>query len=195
MLSAIVLAAGLSKRMNGMNKLLLPYKNKTVIATVVQNILDGGIEEVIVVTGHEEDKIKHALKDFPVHFTYNHDYTKGITTSIQQGIMHATGDGYMICLSDMVLITPKEYATLKDAFTKHLELNKKCICMPVYKNEKGNPVIFSSFYKEAILKHEDMEGCKNIVLQNKENIDRVDIDTDHILTDMDSQDDYKKLNK
>src|SRR6266542_1303546 len=160
MLSAIVLAAGLSKRMNGMNKLLLPYKNKTVIATVVQNILDGGIEEVIVVTGHEEDKIKHALKDFPVHFTYNHDYAKG-----------------------------------KDAFTKHHELNKKCICMPVYKNEKGNPVIFSSFYKEAILKHEDMEGCKNIVLQNKENIDRVDIDTDHILTDMDSQDDYKKLNK
>ena len=55
MLSAIVLAAGLSKRMGSANKLLLMYKNKTVIETVVENILAAGIKEVIVVTGHQSE--------------------------------------------------------------------------------------------------------------------------------------------
>ena len=57
MLSSIVVAAGSSKRMGMINKLLLPFKGKTVLETVVENILRAGLEEVIVVTGYDEKKI------------------------------------------------------------------------------------------------------------------------------------------
>lgn len=194
MVTAIVLAAGLSKRMGTANKLLLPYKNKTVLATVVANILASGMEEVIIVTGHEAKQIEQSLKDLPVRFIYNPEYEKGMTTSIQQGVSFASGNGYMICLSDMVLIEPAEYALLKNTFEQQLKNDKKCICMPRYKNEKGNPVILSSFYKEPILKHQEMEGCKQIVQLNKTHIHWVKTERPHVLQDMDYPEDYKKLN-
>ncbi len=193
MVSAIVLAGGLSKRMGTANKLLLPYKNKTVIATVIENIIAAGIEEIMVVTGYEAEKIQDALKGFTVQFIYNPEYEKGMTTSIQQGVFAAKGDGYMICLSDMVLIEPDEYTLLKKVFEAQLQLDEKCICIPRYKNEKGNPVIFSSFYKEAILQHKDMEGCKEIVQLNKAHIHWIEMDTQHVLQDMDYPEDYRIL--
>ncbi len=193
MVSAIVLAAGLSKRMGRANKLLLPYKNQTVLATVVANILASDMEEVVIVTGHETKQIEQTLKDLPVRFVYNPDFEKGITTSIQHGVSAANGNGYMICLSDMVLIEPAEYTLLKNAFELQLKMDEKCICTPRYKNEKGNPVIFSSFYKEAILEYKDMEGCKEIVQLNKAHIHWVEMETSHVLQDIDFPEDYKKL--
>jgi CTP:molybdopterin cytidylyltransferase MocA len=67
--------------------------------------------------------------------------------------------------------------------------------VPRYKNEKGNPVIFSPYYKDAILEHKEMEGCKTILQSNKENIFWVDMPTNHVLQDMDYYEDYEKLIK
>ena len=193
MVSAIVLAAGLSERMGKDNKLLLPFNGKTVIATVVENILNAGLEEIIVVTGHEEEKLRMALEDMTVLFAPNPRYQTGMTSSIQEGIRKAQGKGYMICLSDMVLITADEYALLKNSFEKQLYIDDKCICLPVYKDVKGNPVIFSSWYKPAILKHEAKEGCKEIVNSNKKNNFLVAMSTPHILKDIDYPEDYEVL--
>ncbi|HRH61615.1 MAG TPA: NTP transferase domain-containing protein, partial [Chitinophagaceae bacterium] len=118
-----------------------------------------------------------------------------MTTSIQAGVQAATGNGYIICLGDMVTITADEYALLKKEFEKYFLQNEEAICIPFFKNEKGNPVIFSSHYKLAILQHIDMEGCKAIVQTNKENIYKVQMQTPHVLQDMDYLHDYKMLSK
>ncbi len=193
MLSAVVLAAGSSSRMGTDNKLLLPYKNKPVIAAVVETIINAGIKDVIVVTGYEADHIKDALKNFEVQFTHNQHYADGMTSSIKQGIMAAKGNGYMICLSDMVMITAADYKLLSDAFQKRISLNLQCIIMPWYKNKHGNPVIFSSFYKEMILQNLQPEGCKNIIQSNLQHLYMIEMATPHVLQDFDYPDDYKKL--
>lgn len=195
MVSVIVLAAGLSKRMGVANKLLLPYHNKTIIEITVENIIASGIQEIVVVTGHEHEKVEQAIQHMPVKLIFNPDYEKGMTTSIQAGIRHATGNGCMICLADMYSITSSEYSFLANEFGKVFLQNSKCICVPRFNNEKGNPVIFSSAYKDAILQHTDMEGCKSIVQANKENIYWIEMKTDHILQDLDYPEDYKKLSK
>ncbi|CAN5731646.1 hypothetical protein BH10BAC3_BH10BAC3_05890 [soil metagenome] len=193
MLTAIVLAAGMSKRMGGANKLLLPYHQSTVIRTVVENILDAGIGEVIVVVGYEAAAVKNALKNLPVIFIDNPGYETGMTGSIQQGVQQATGNGYLICLADMVLISPAEYAMMNNHFEQQILLDEKRICLPLYNNQKGNPVIFSSFYKTAILNTKEPEGCKQIVQASKENIAWVQMPTDHVLTDMDDYETYQRL--
>jgi len=193
MLSAIVLAAGLSSRMGIDNKLLLPYKARPVIVSVVETIIAAGIGEVIVVTGHQSDLVRRVLKDFDVRFTCNQRYAEGLTSSIQQGVSLATGNGYMICLSDMVLLTAAEYMLLAAAFEKRNSFDAECICVPRYKNKKGNPVIFSSSYKEAILANTLPEGCKNIVQLNKEHLLLIEMDTPHVLSDFDYPEDYKKF--
>lgn len=193
MVSAIVLAAGLSKRMGNSNKLLLPYRQHTVIEATLNNILAAGIMDIIVVTGYESDKINNAIKHLPATIVDNPFYAQGMTTSIQQGITYAKGNGFMICLSDMMMIEPVEYSLLVTAFEQQFSFNPKCICIPRYGNEKGNPVIFSAYYRTAILKHTDMEGCKAIVQANKEEICWVDMPTNHVLMDMDYPEDYEKL--
>lgn len=181
--------------MGKVNKLLLQYKGKTIIETTLENILASGISEVVVVTGHEAEKVKAAIQHLSITIIHNRDFEKGMTTSIQRGIEHAKEGGYMICLADMFMITADEYALLRRTFEENFCSNVKYIYVPRYKNEKGNPVIFSPYYKDAILEHKEMEGCKAIVQANKENIFWVDMPTDHVLQDMDYYEDYEKLNR
>jgi molybdenum cofactor cytidylyltransferase len=195
MVTAIVLAAGTSQRMGGINKLVLDYKGRTVLETTLANILASDLDEVIVVTGHESGKVTGAIHHLPVRVIHNNNYSKGMTTSIQSGIEHAKESGYMICLGDMCSITPEEYSLLKEAFEKNFPFNSKHIYVPRYHKAKGNPVIFSPYYKDAILEHQEMDGCKAIVQANKENIFWIDMPGDHILQDMDYYEDYERLLK
>ena len=54
MISAILLAAGQSKRMKGENKLIKEIKNIPLIKHSVKNILGSAIDELIIVLGHEK---------------------------------------------------------------------------------------------------------------------------------------------
>jgi molybdenum cofactor cytidylyltransferase len=193
MLSAVVLAAGLSRRMENKNKLLLPYRGKAMVETTVAHILAAGIEDVVVVTGRDAEQTASLLQSLPVRIVYNPGFADGLTGSIQTGVGHARGNGYMICLADMVLVTPAEYRLLADHFNRQLALDPQCICLPVHKGQKGNPVVFAGWYKDAIAAHRPAEGCKEIVQQHAAHVYRVEMDTDNILQDIDSPADYGRL--
>jgi molybdenum cofactor cytidylyltransferase len=193
MLTAIVLAAGSSRRMGNTNKLLLPYRGKTVLVHTLENILSAGIGEVIVIIGHEAASVRTAIEGLPVLIVHNPQHESGMTSSIKTGVQAATGDGYMICLADMVLITPEEYTLIKKAFDNRRMEDPACICLPEYQGVKGNPVVFSSFYREALLLHPDQEGCKGLVRSHPTNHYRVSMPSDHILRDMDDPEQYHSL--
>ncbi len=197
-LSVIVLAAGLSNRMGTENKLLLSFQGKTILETTISNILSANIGEVIVVVGHEAERVKEVLKNsFPdLKIVQNPYFEKGMTTSIQAGVRAAKNtEGYAICLSDMILIEPKEYQLLAEQFLIAHENDKKTIIQPIFKEERGNPVIFSSFYKIAILETEDTEGCRSVVQEHKKHIKLVEMPTRHVLQDVDYKEDYERLNQ
>ena len=192
MLNAIVLAAGSSRRM-GKNKLLLPYKGRPLLAYVVGNILAAKVGAVIVVTGHEAELIGETLKGLPVKLVHNARYEEGMTSSIQTGVAAANGEGYMICLSDMALIAPDEYALLKKAFTRQYKRDKACIIQPTYDTQIGNPVTFSAHWRQAILEHTNPEGCKDILRSHPENIYRLEMLSSSVLQDLDWPEDYEQL--
>ena len=193
MVSAILLAAGSSTRMGGVNKLLLPWKNSTVIAHTIQQLLTSGAGEVIVVTGYQHEEVIKAISEFPVAVVHNPLHESGMTGSIQAGVAVAAGDSFMICLGDLPTIDAQEYRKLvKQA--EVFEQNLECfIVLPRYKNEKANPVIFSSYFRQAILEHKATEGCREIVAANQQYVHWVDMETDHVLTDIDSTTDYQNL--
>ena len=193
MITAIVLAAGTSTRMGEVNKLLLPFNNKSIVSTTVGNIIDSGIKEVIVVTGHERELIEQELEGYKVVFITNEEYVEGMTTSIKKGVSIANGNGYMICLADMIKITSKEYLFLQKYFEELVVQNPKTICLPVYNNLRGNPVIFSAYYKSLILQHKELDGCKEIVKNNNEHLALVSMTTDHVLFDIDNKEEYENI--
>ncbi len=192
-INAIVLAAGLSRRMGAANKLLLPYGRKTVVETVVSKILTSNPETTIVVLGHEGSAVRAALQHLPVQFVDNPDYATGMTTSIQCGVRAAGPGAVMICLSDMPLIEPEAYFFLQTVFKERLPDDPDAIIMPQYNGQKGNPVIFSETYRSAILAHTDPEGCKSIVQANREHLVLVNLNTAAILEDMDYPEDYRRM--
>ena len=217
MVTAIVLAAGLSRRMGEVNKLLLPFGEKTVLETTLDNILSSNIEVVLIVIGHEAPQVKKVLDDYlrrntgfrrKFFIVENPDFEKGMTTSIQAGVRaskHLTAEthnsqlithnsiNYMICLSDMPLISSDEYSFLKNQFEDVSKQDTQAIVQPIFKEKRGNPTIFSNFYENDILNLSNTEGCKPIVQAHKNHVHLVEMPSPSILKDIDNKEDYELM--
>jgi molybdenum cofactor cytidylyltransferase len=197
MLTAIVLAAGMSRRMEGENKLLLSFGDKTMLETTLDQILASGVGEAVVVTGHEAGRVQEVLKNQPVKIAFNPDFSTGMTTSIQAGIRAASSEtqGFMICLSDMPLIDSAIYRQLAEVFFEKIKTEQRVIVQPVFENTPGNPVIFSAVFRNEILALEHPEGCKPVVQANREFVVRVPVSSDSILRDADTLADFQDVKK
>jgi molybdenum cofactor cytidylyltransferase len=193
MVTAILLAAGSSRRMGPPNKLLLPYDGRPLVVATAENILAANVGEIILVTGHESEALAAAVSSLPIKTIHNPHYAEGMTSSIRAGASIARGRGLMICLADMVRITPAEYILIKTAFEQQYDRDVQCIVLPEYQGQKGNPVVFSSAYRDAILAHPEEDGCRSLVRGHPQNTFRLAMPTPHILQDIDSPDDYQRL--
>ena len=190
--AAIVLAAGLSSRMEGAHKLLLDLKGRTVFEHSLKSICEANFSEVIVVLGKRAEALKPLLNLFPkVKTVLNHDYEQGMTSSIQAGINVSNAEVYAICLADMPLIKSEDYNELIEAFEKLQD--GKNILLPLVQGAKGNPVFFSNDYREEILKHQSPNGCNGIVRENEGKVKFFETQNGHFSFDIDTRDDLERL--
>lgn len=188
MISAIVLSAGLSSRMQ-QNKMLLPLSSGVpMIRQVVNQIQDAGFHEIIVVTGNMSKQIEEVLSGTSISAIHNPFFNSGMTSSIIAGLRHSHEDstGFAVCLGDMPLITTDEYRTMIDAFKNVSKEKPNVIVAPRFEGRQGNPVIFSNAYRNEILTCANPEGCKEVVQGNKEHLVHVEMDTGHVLVDIDT---------
>lgn len=194
-ISAIVLAAGESRRMGEENKLLLPLSGKPLIVHVLEALAQTSMLECIVVLGHEANRVKRALHGYPVTFAVNDQYETGMGSSIHAGVKAASSQvaGYMICLSDMPLITVEEYDVLLKVFRMRYQIDQKTIVVPSFKGQKGNPVLLASHHKSAMLNHKGKGGCKPVIEQNSKHVFIREMANNHVLRDIDTPDAYSKI--
>src|SRR5580698_16309 len=100
--SAVVLAAGLSSRMQGQHKLLLPVDGQPAVRRSVSALAAAGPEEIVVVTGFKGRAVMQALDGLPVTFQANPRYEQGQMTSVAAGVaaLHAPCNIVLVCLAD-----------------------------------------------------------------------------------------------
>lgn len=191
--SAIVLAAGSSQRMGSVNKLLLPYDGRPLVRHVAETIAASAADEVIVVVGHEADRVRAALAGLPVRIVHNEWHAEGMTTSIQAGVGAASPDsaGFMICLSDLPLIESADLDHLITAFRDAGD--ERGIVVPVFEGQRGNPVLFASAYRSEMLAHDEPEGCRNLIRRHRDCLIRVEMPNDHVLRDIDTPEAYDRV--
>ena len=104
MISAILLAAGLSSRMKGENKLIKEINGKPLIVHSIKNLLGSAVDEIIIVLGYEKEAIENLVeKNKKIKLVFNKDYQKGISTSIRTGISNISSksESFFICLGDI----------------------------------------------------------------------------------------------
>ncbi len=192
--TAIVLAAGLSRRMGKENKLFLPFNETTIIDTVVRQIIKSKVDQLVIVGSELSlDRLKQYQSD-NILIVDNPEYETGMTSSIKAGVQAAEiCEGYMICLGDQPMITTGIYDQIIDSFLSNHPKDNATIKVPFHKGKKGNPVIFSSHYKRDILSHTEPEGCREIVQAHKSHINKIEISSSSILVDIDTREEYDRL--
>ncbi len=191
MLNVILLAAGQGTRMGGPNKLLLPFRGSTVLEATLDELCKATIAPVIVITGHQREILLPCLSGYPIQEVYNPDYRSGMTSSIKAGVRLANGVGYMICLSDMPMITSAAYKLLIACFSERLQTDEYAIVAPRFEGLKGNPVIFSAAHRDSILTHPEPDGCRRIIQSNAAHLYWVDMPDEGVLRDLDTPEDYQ----
>jgi molybdenum cofactor cytidylyltransferase len=193
MLSAIVLAAGMSTRM-GQNKLLLLFKGKPLIAHAVDTLLASEIDEIIVVLGNEADKVQEKLRGRQVRLIENPDFREGLSTSVRAGVTAVSrqADGIMVYLADQPLLEPADVNRILRAFV-HAKNAGKSIVVPFFDRQRGNPVLLDSSYREAILGVVGDIGCKGVIKRYPDQVFVLQMESDHVIRDMDTIEEYEAV--
>jgi len=189
MISAILLAAGQSKRMQGENKLLKKYKKKYLINHILKSLIKSKVNKTIVVLGHENRKIKEiSLKSKKITFVFNSQYLKGISTSIKCGLKKISKKniGFLIVHADMPLVSK----TILNTLCLGLKNKKKEIFLPVYKKKVGNPLAFKYSMIKSLKKIKGDKGAKKLIRLNKPKVQLVKIKSKSILIDFDQLKDF-----
>ena len=107
MISAILLAAGQSKRISKENKLIKKFKDIPLINHILKSLIKSKVNKIIIVLGHDRNKVKKILlKNKKITFVINKNYKKGMSSSIKFGLRKITksSKGFMIIQSDMPFI-------------------------------------------------------------------------------------------
>ena len=192
MITAILLAAGQSKRMNGENKLTKKIKNIPLIKCALNNILKSSINEIVVVLGYQSEIIEKLIdKNDKIKFVFNPNFKNGIASSIKKGIENLSKktDAFFISLGDMPSIN-------YDTYNKLIEYKKnQKIIVPMFKGQKGNPVLFPKSFTKKISSIRGDYGAKKILEMNSKEVFNLEIDDPGIIKDVDIPNDFNNLNK
>ena len=188
MLSAILLAAGESKRM-GKPKQLMPMGKSTLLEQAIDNLLNSSVDETIVVVGHQAEEITGKIASRPLKIAINPDYRNGMSTSIIAGLIlvNPRSQAVMLALADQPLVTSRTINQLIDAFKNH----DKGIAVPTHRGTRGHPVIFDIKYKAELLKLKGDIGGREIVKNHPDDVLEVPVDTPSVISDIDTQEDYQ----
>jgi len=187
--AAILLAAGESRRMGGANKLELDIHGVPLLRRAAQTLLASRLQHVIAVLGHAADRIRPLLEDLPLEVVVNEAYREGQMTSVYKGLESLSGpcDGIMICLSDQPLLEPADIDRLIDSFAGR---RRGCVLVPTYRGRRGNPIVLAYRHREKILNGNRNLGCKRFLQENPDLVTTVAMDTDHVVVDLDTRQDY-----
>ena len=187
MVSAILLAAGESKRM-GKPKLLMPFGRSTILEQTVDNLLNSKVSEVIVVLGYKAEEAMPKITAKPVKIAINPVYHQGMSTSIIAGLnlIDDRGEAVMLVLADQPFVDSKIINELVQQFYAH----KKGIVIPTYQGRRGHPIIFTIKYKTELLGLKGDTGGRQIIEKHPDDILEVAVDSPGINIDIDTISDY-----
>ena len=184
-IAAVVLAAGRSSRMGGPNKLLAEIGGRPLLRIVVEAALASRARPVVVVTGHERERVEATLARLPVTFVHNPNYAEGLGTSLKAGIagLPAEVDGSVICLGDM----PQVDAALIDHLIDAIDPDKGAlVAVPTLNGKRGNPVVWSRRFFPDLMAVEGDVGARHLIGRYGEAVVEVPVSDTAVLADIDT---------
>jgi molybdenum cofactor cytidylyltransferase len=191
-IAGIVLGAGRSSRMGGPNKLLEEINGKPLIRIVTEHVLASQARPVIVVTGHQRERVEAALAGLPVKFVHNPDFADGLGTSLRAGIaaLPPEPDGVIVCLGDM----PQVDAGIIDKMIGTFDpASGALVVIPTIEGKRGNPVLWSRRFFPDLMAVEGDVGARHLIGRYTEAVAEVPLTGTAALTDVDTPEALKAV--
>lgn len=185
--AAVVLAAGRSTRMGGPNKLLEEINGRPLVRIAAEEALASRARPVIVVTGHQHERVGAALAGLEVRTVHNPDFAEGLSTSLRAGLaaLPADIDGVIVLLADM----PHVDATLINRLIAAFDPEKGALAVvPTIEGKRGNPVLWSRRFFPDLMSLEGDVGARHLIGQYAEAVVEVPVAGRAALTDVDTPD-------
>tara|TARA_B110000263_G_C15224778_1_gene471713 strand:- start:188 stop:763 length:576 start_codon:yes stop_codon:yes gene_type:complete len=189
MITAILLAAGESKRFLNENKLIKNYRGKVLINHILKSLIISKVQKIIIVLGYEKNKIKNiSLKSKKITFIFNKNYKQGISSSIKTGVkkINKNHKGFIIVQADMPFVKTSHINKIYNSLIK----NNKLVHLLVYKKKIGNPIGFNKLVIEKFKKISGDIGAKYMVKKLKNNSHFIKINSNKIFKDLDIKKDF-----
>lgn len=185
-IGAVLLAAGASRRFGPESKLLADVGGQPLITRVFREVVKGGVEQIVVVTGFEAERIQAALKGLRARFVHNADWAGGMGCSIATGITALTRDldGAFIVPSDMPFIATRVLRALIDEFKR---AGSQSIVFPATPSgEQRNPVLWPRRMFVPLTMLCGPEGAKRLLAAQADQCRKVVVDDVSVFADIDT---------
>ncbi|MBE0681407.1 MAG: nucleotidyltransferase family protein [Anaerolineales bacterium] len=190
MITAIILAAGESKRM-GQPKMLMPWGKSTVLQTVISTFQAAGIDDILVVTGGSAKQVEELIGK-TVQTVFNKDYETGeMLSSIQVGLAEKMREAsaVLICLGDQPQVEERSVRYICNAFLT----SKSQIIVPSYQMHRGHPWLVARPLWKDLLAMKAPKTPRDFLNKYARKIHYINVDTPSVLADLDTPEDYLKF--
>ncbi len=177
----------------GRNKLLLPYGASTVLETVVTELTAcPAVTEVVVVTGHESDRITRLLASYPARCVFNPAYARAeMLVSLQVGLRALSAD------VQAALIVPGDHPRLRREVIQRVidACQPGALVIPSYQMKRGHPILIDRVWWNELLALPETATLRDFSHAHEDRIRYVTVETDSVLRDVDTLEDYDALLK
>ncbi|MCC6946349.1 MAG: molybdopterin-binding/glycosyltransferase family 2 protein [Bradyrhizobiaceae bacterium] len=183
--AALVLAAGRGTRMGGPNKLLEEIGGKPIVRWAVEAAAASRARPVVVVTGHEGDRVAAALKGLDFQRVHNPDFAEGLSTSLKAGLaaLPADIDAVAVTLGDM----PEVTGALIDRLAQAIDPARgMLIAVPTREGRRGNPVVWTRRFFDELKHLEGDVGARHLIAQHNESVVEVPVEDEGAFRDIDT---------
>ncbi len=190
MIAAIVLAAGLSRRM-GQPKLALPWGDTAVISHVVAVLAEAGVAEIVVVTGGARAEVEAALRDSPARLAFNPRFEASeMVDSLQVGLTQLSQavDATLVALGDQPQIQAPVVQAVLEAYRQH----HSALIVPSYQMKRGHPWLVGRTLWNELSQLRLPETLRDFLDRHVAEIDYLPVSSDTILRDLDTPADYAR---
>lgn len=194
MIPAIILAAGQSIRM-GRLKPNLPLRGasgtETFLTRIVRTFLEAGVDDVVVVVGHEKDAVlaKFSESNLPARFVENADYARGQLTSLLAGLRFVDRPGVVATLCTPVDVPFTSSATIRTLLERYRDARVP-IVRPTQGGRHGHPLLIDRTVFDPLRRADVATGSRPVVRRYASAAGDVEVDDEGAFLDIDTPEDY-----
>ena len=192
-MTAVILAAGQGKRM-GQTKQLLPWGETTVLGQSIANVQAASVQDIVVVTGHDAERVTAVAQAAGVRTIYNPAYARGeMLSSLQTAVRALLGQtaAVLIFLADQPMLGPELIEPVLAAYRQA----ERGLIVPVFGGRRGHPTLIGQDYFAELLALPEEAAPRDLLRRHEAEIHLVPVSGDAILRDLDVPADYARYRR